>query len=182
MSGYQNVQARFGGPTSRSSRLPRCSGSKLHLQLLSLSTLLVSGPLMVVAVEHLLPTRAVPYWFRVSAPSTDPSGKSLSTSNEVRSAKVDQAMFSSEINAPAPKGMTASTGAAIRNSQLWCTVLTFPASSFTSYAGTLSATWQTTTYSVSLHWSWTFCFPWYTSFFISTTSPSTNCAVLVARS
>ena len=50
-------------------------------------------------------------------------------------------------------------------------VLTFPASSFTSYAGTPSMTWQTTTYSVSLHQSLTFHFPWYMSFFISTTLP-----------
>ena len=59
-SGYWNVQARFGGPTSRSSGLPRHSGSTLHLQLLTLSTLSVLGPLMAVAVEHLLPTRVVP--------------------------------------------------------------------------------------------------------------------------
>ena len=78
-------------------------------------------------------------------------------------------MFSSE----------SGSGVATRNSQLRCTVLTFPATSFTSYAGTLSATWQTTTYSVSLHQSLTFHFLWYASFFISTTSPSTNCMVLV---
>ena len=107
----------------------------------------------------------------------DPSGKSLSTSNEVNSARVDRATFSSESGASAPKGVTAPTGVATRNSQLRCMVLTFPASSFTSYAGTPSATWQTTTYSVSLQWS--FCFPCYASFFISTTLPSTNCAVLM---
>ena len=76
----------------------------------------------------------------------DPSGKSLSTPNEVSSARVDQAMFSSESGAPTPKGMTDPTGVATRNSQLWCTVLMFPASSFTSYAGMPSVTWQTTTY------------------------------------
>ena len=119
---------------------------------------------------------------RVSAPSTDPSGESLSTSNEVHSARVDRATFASEINTPAPKCMMASTGVATRNSQLWCMVLMFPASSFTSYAGTPSATWWTTTYNNILHWSLTFHFPWYASFFISTTSPGTNCAVLVARS
>ena len=68
----------------------------------------------------------------------DPSGESLSTSNEVHSTRVDRAMFSSEDSVPAPKGVTAPTGVATRNSQLWCTVLMFPASSFTSYAGTLS--------------------------------------------
>ena len=119
---------------------------------------------------------------RVSAPSMDSSGESLSTSNEVCSARVDQATFSSEIDVPAPKGMTASIGAATRNSQLRCTVLTFPASSFTSYASTSSATWQTTTYSVSLYQSLTFHFPWYVSFFISTMSPGTNCVVLMALS
>ena len=62
MSGYQNMRARYGGPTSRSSGLPHRSGSTLHLHLLTLSTLSVSGPLMAVAVEHLLPTQAVPYW------------------------------------------------------------------------------------------------------------------------
>ena len=55
-SGYRNMQARFRGPTGRSSGLPHHSGSTLHLQLLTLSTLLVSGPLMAVAIEHLLPT------------------------------------------------------------------------------------------------------------------------------
>ena len=39
--------------------------------------------------------------------------------------KLDQAMFSSESDTPAPKGMTASTGAATKNSQLWCTVFHF---------------------------------------------------------
>ena len=56
MSGIWNMQARFGGPTSRSSGLPHCSGYTLHLQLLTLSTLSVLGPLMAVAIEHLLPT------------------------------------------------------------------------------------------------------------------------------
>ena len=140
----------------------------------------VSGPLMAVAVEHLSSTLLT--GLRVSAPSMDPSGKSLPTSNEVSSTRVDRATFSSESGPPAPKGMTAPTGVATRNSQLWCTVLTFLASSFTSYAGTPSATWQTTTYSVSLHQSLTFCFPWYMSFFISTMSPCTNWAVLVALS
>ena len=112
---------------------------------------------------------------RVSAPSMDPFGESLSTSNEVSSARVDQAVFSSESSLPAPKGVTAPTGVATRNSQLWCTVLMFPASSFISYAGMPSATWQTTIYSVSLHQSLTFHFPWCASFFISTTSPGTNC-------
>ena len=115
---------------------------------------------------------------RVSAPSTYPSGELLSTSNEVHSARVDQATFSSKSGMPAPKSMTAPTGVATRKSQLWCMVLTFPASSFTSYMGTPSATWWTTTYSVSLHRSLTFHFPWYTSFFISTMSPGTNCTVL----
>ena len=119
---------------------------------------------------------------RVSAPSRDPSGKLFSTSNEVCSTWVNRTMFSSEIDVPTPKGVMASVGVATRNSQLWCMVLTFPTSSFTSYTGTPSATWRTTTYSVSLHRSLTFCFPWYASFFISTTSPGTNCAVLVAQS
>ena len=57
------ILARFGGPTGRSSGLHRRSGSTLHLQLLTLSTLSVSGPLMVVAIEHLLPSRVVPYWW-----------------------------------------------------------------------------------------------------------------------
>ena len=83
---------------------------------------------------------------RVSASSMDPSGESLS-------ARVDQATFSSESSTPNPKGVTDSIGVATRNSWLWCTVLMFPASSFTSYAGMSSVTWQTTTYSVSLHWS-----------------------------
>ena len=47
---------------------------------------------------------------RVSAPSMDPSGESLSTSNQVSSARVDQAAFSSESGVPAPKGVTAPTG------------------------------------------------------------------------
>ena len=119
---------------------------------------------------------------RVSAPSTDPSGKLFSTSNEVHSTRVDQAMFSSESGVPAPKSVTAPTRVATRKSQLQCMVLMFPASSFTSCAGTPSATWQTTTYSVSLHQSLTFHFPWYASFFISATSPSTNCAVLMVLS
>ena len=119
---------------------------------------------------------------RVSAPSTDSSGKLFSTPNEVCSTQVDLTMFSSEIDAPTPKGVTASFGVATRNSRLQCTVLTFPASSFTSYAGMPSAPWQTTTYSVSLHQSLTFHFPWYVSFFIRTTSPGTNCTVLVAQS
>ena len=119
---------------------------------------------------------------RVSAPSTDPSGESLSTSNEVSSTRVDQAVFSSESGAPTPKGLTSPIGVATRNSQLRCTVLTLPVSSFTSYAGMPSATWWTTTYSVSLHQSLTFHFPWYMSLFISTTSPGTNCAVLVVLS
>ena len=55
-SGIWNMQARFGGPTSRSSGLPHRSGSTLHLQLLTLSTLSVLGPLTAVAVEHLLST------------------------------------------------------------------------------------------------------------------------------
>ena len=54
--GIQNMQARFRGPTGRSSGLPHRSGSTFHLQLLTLSTFSVSGPLMAVAVEHLLPT------------------------------------------------------------------------------------------------------------------------------
>ena len=119
---------------------------------------------------------------RVSTPSMDPSGESFSTPNKVCSTWVDQTMFSSEIDAPAPKGVMASIGAATRNSWLQCMVLTFPTSSFTSYAGTPSATWRTTTYSVSLHRSLTFYFPWYTSFFISTTLPGTNFVVLVAQS
>ena len=119
---------------------------------------------------------------RVSARSMDPSGESLSTSSKVSSARMDQAAFSSESGVPTPKGMTAPAGVATRKSQLWCTVLTFPASSFTSCAGMPPATWQTTTYSVSLHWSLTFHFPWYMSFFISTTSPGTNCVVLMVLS
>ena len=115
--------------------------------------------------------------FRVSAPSTDPSGKSLSISNEVHSTWVDRATFSSKSGVPAPKGMTAPTGVATRNSQLWCMVLTFPTSSFTLYVGTPSVNLWTTAYSVSLHQSLTFHFPWYASFFISTMSPSTNCMV-----
>ena len=107
VSGYWNVQARFRGPAGRSSGLPHRSGSTLHLQLLTLSILLVLGPLVAVAIEHLLPTQAVPYWygFRESAPSTEPSGKLLSTWNEVHSARVDRAMFSSESSTPAPKGV-----------------------------------------------------------------------------
>ena len=69
---------------------------------------------------------------------------------------MDQTTFSSEIDVPAPKGMTASFRVATRNSQLQCIVLTFPTSSFTSYAGAPFATWWTTTYSVSLHRSLTF--------------------------
>ena len=46
-----------------SSGLPCCSGSTLHLHLLTLSTLSVLGPLMAVAIEHLLPTQVVPYWW-----------------------------------------------------------------------------------------------------------------------
>ena len=92
---------------------------------------------------------------RVSAPSTDPSGKSLSTSNEVSSARVDQAAFSFESGMPTPKGMTLPTQVATRNSWLWCTVLTLPATSFISYVGMPSVTWQTTTCSVSLHQSLT---------------------------
>ena len=87
---------------------------------------------------------------RVSAPSMDLSGKLFSTPNEVCSTWVDRT-FSSEIDMPAPKGMMASIRVTTRNSQLWCMVLTFPASSFTPYAGMPSATWRTTTYSVSLH-------------------------------
>ena len=117
---------------------------------------------------------------RVSAPSTDPSGESLSTCKKVYSTQVDRTTSSFEIDTPAPKGITASFGVATRNSQLWCTVFMLPASSFTSYAGTPSGTWWTTTYSVLLHWSLTFYFPWNASFFINTTLPGTNCAVLVA--
>ena len=91
-------------------------------------------------------------------------------------------MFPSESGVPAPKGVTAPTGVATRNSQLWCMVLMFPASSFTSYVGTPSVTWQTTTYSVSLHRSLTFHFPWYASFLISTMLPGTNCMVLMVLS
>ena len=114
---------------------------------------------------------------RVSAPSTDPSGELLSTCTKVCSARVDRT--TSSFDTPAPKVVTASFQVATRNSQLWCMVFTLPASSFTSYAGMPSATWWTTTYSVSLHRSLTFCFPWNASFFISTTSPGTSCVVLV---
>ena len=63
----------------------------------------------------------------------------------------NQTMFSSEIDVPTPKGVTASVGVATRNSWLQCMVFMFPTSSFTSYVGMPSATWRTTTYSVSLH-------------------------------
>ena len=102
---------------------------------------------------------------RVSAPSTDPSGESLSTSKKVCSAQVDRTTSSFEIEEPSPKCMTASFGVTTRNSWLWCMVFTLPTSSFTSYAGTPSATWWTTTYSVSLHQSLTFHFPWNESIF-----------------
>ena len=103
---------------------------------------------MAVAIEHLLPIRAVPYWWGLGywpllwIPLVNCS---------LHSARVDQATFSSESSVSAPKGMTAPTGMATRNSQLQCTVLTFPTSSFTSYVGTPSVTWWATTYSVSLH-------------------------------
>ena len=102
------------------------------------------------------PSETLLVGLRVSAPSTDPSSESFSTSNEVSSTRVDQAVFSSESGAPATKGMASPAGVATRNSQLQCTVLTLPASSFTSYAGMQSATWWTTKYSVSLHQSLTF--------------------------
>ena len=93
---------------------------------------------------------------RVSAPSMGPSGKSLSTSNEVSSARMGPAAFFSESDMPASKGVASPVGVATRNSQLWCTVLMLPASSFTSYVGMPSATWWTTMYLVSFHWSLTF--------------------------
>ena len=62
-SGYWIVQARFRGPASRPSGLHCHSGSTLHLQLLTLSTFSVLGPLMAVAIEHILPTRVVPFWW-----------------------------------------------------------------------------------------------------------------------
>ena len=120
MSGIQNMQARFGGPTGRSSRLPCCSGSTLHLQLLTLSTLFGIGATdgSGCRTPPIHPSSTLLVGLRVSVQSTDPSGESLSTPNEVCSTRVDRAMFSSEIDVPAPKGMMASIGVATRNSQL----------------------------------------------------------------
>ena len=84
-SGYQNVQARFGGPTGRSSGLPCCSGSKLPspapdpLHIVSLRATDGSG---CRTPTH--PSGTLLVGLRGSAPSKDPSGESLSTSNEVQ--------------------------------------------------------------------------------------------------
>ena len=71
--------------------------------------LLVLGPLTAVAIEHLLPSTLL-VGLRVSAPSTNPSGKSLSTSNKVSSTRVNRAAFSSESGTPTPKGVIALLG------------------------------------------------------------------------
>ena len=138
--------------------------------------MLVSGPLMAVAIEHLLPTRAGLYWRGLGYqphPWIPLANCSLPPTRYVLQWWIKQC-FPLKVAHPLPRVW--------HHSQLRCTVLTLPASSFTSYVGMPSATWWTTTYSVSLHQSLTFRFPSYMSLFITTTSPDTNCMVLMVLS
>ena len=116
-SGIWNMRARFGGSTSRSTGLPHCLGSLLHLQLLSLSTWSVLGPLMAAAIEHLLPTQAVLYWGGLgyhTHPRISLANCSLPLMRYVPHGWTKH--FPLKFDVPALKGMTTSFGVATRNS------------------------------------------------------------------
>ena len=123
-----------------------------------------------------------------STPSTHPSGtqlarcwvrhlpicsygKSFSTSNEVNSASVDRVDTSMSVFSLLFKGMTSPRGMANRNSRLQWATYKLPLGSFISYEGMPFATWRITSYSTSLHRSFTFLFPWNVSAFFNTVSP-----------
>ena len=124
-----------------------------------------------------------------STPSTHPSGtrlvrcwvrhlpicsfgESFSTSNGVNSASVDWVDTSRSAFSLLFKGMTSPRGMANRNSQLQWATCKLPLGSFISYEGTSFVTWRITSYSTSLHQSFTFLFPWNASAFFNTVSPA----------
>ena len=121
-----------------SSEPPHHLDSMFHLQLLTFARLVMGGS------GHKMPsTHPNGMWLvrhRVNASSNVPSDASLSHSNRVSSAWVDQVAPSSELDLLPPRGVTSPLGVATRKSQLWWTVLTFPPSSHTSYMGMSSAT------------------------------------------
>ena len=134
-----------------------------------------------------------------STPSTHPSGtrlarcwvrhlsiwsfgKSFSNSCRGNSASADWVDTSTSAFSFLFKGMTSPRGMANRNSQLWWATCKLLLGSFISYEGRPFATWHITSYSTSLHLSFTFLSPWNASAFFNTVSPSISWTVLVALS
>ena len=87
------------------------------------------------------------------------SGKSFSNSNRGNSTSADQVDMSTSAFSFLFKGMTSPQGMANRNSQLRWATCKLPLGSFILYEGTPFATWHITSYSTSLHLSFTFLFP-----------------------
>ena len=118
----------------------------------------------------------------VRHPSMLSFGKSFSHSSGVNSASVDWVDTLVSAILTVTQGCDFTLGVANRNSQLWWVTFTLLLESLISYEGTPFVTWHITSYSTSLHWSFTFLFPWNVSAFFSTVSPSISWTVLVALS
>ena len=120
-------------------------------------------------------TRLVRCWVRHL--SIRSLGESFSTSSEVNSTRADRVDTSMSAFLLLFKGMTSPRGVANRNSRLQWVTCKLPLGAFISYEGTPFATWHITSYSTSLHRSFTFLFPWNASAFFNTVSRhQLNCA------
>ena len=108
-------------------------------------------------------TRLARWW--VGHPSRRSFGKSFSHSNGVNSTSADRVDMPELASSLLLKGMTSPWGVANRNSRLWWATCKLPLVSFISYEGTPFTTWHITSYSTSLHQSFTFLFPWNVSAF-----------------
>ena len=109
------------------------------------------------------------WWVR--HPSKRSFGKLFPNSIGVNSASADQVDTPWLVSSFLFKGMTSPWGVANRNSQLQWATCKLLLASFISYKGTPFVTWHITSYSTSLHQSFTFLFPWNVSAFFSTVSP-----------
>ena len=95
----------------------------------------------------------------VKHPSTLSFGKLFSYSNGVNSASADWVDTLVSASSLSHKGVTSPQGVANKNSQLLWVTLMLPLESCISYEGTPFVTWHITSYSTSLHQSFTFPFP-----------------------